>query len=63
GNNNKDMVNVSNVPFARNSYLIDVLLGTGDRKALGPHPNGPNTLAKEDIRKFITWIDLGGQYH
>jgi hypothetical protein len=61
--NNKEMVNVSNVPFARNSYLIDVLLGTGDRKASGPHPSGANALTKDEIRKFITWIDLGGQYH
>jgi Hydrazine synthase alpha subunit middle domain/WD40-like Beta Propeller Repeat len=61
--NNKEMVNVSSVPFARNSYLADVLLGTGDRKALGPHPSGADALAKDDIRKFITWMDLGGQYH
>ncbi len=61
--NNKEMVNVSNVPFARNSYLGDMLLGLGDRKTLGPHPNGLNALTKDEIRKFITWMDLGGQYH
>ncbi len=61
--NNKEMVTASNVPFARNSYLIDVLLGLGDRQALGSHPSGANALTKDEVRKFITWVDLGGQYH
>lgn len=62
--NNKEMVNVNSVPFARNSYLIDVLLGTGIRKTQGkgPHPDSTKMLTKEELRKFITWIDLGGQY-
>ena len=61
---NKDMVTTSNVPFARNSYLADVVLGVGQRKAegKGAHPDGANALTKDEIRKFITWMDLGGQY-
>jgi len=61
---NKDMVNVNSVPFSRNSYLIDVLLGLGARKTQGkgPHPDSANALTKDELRKFITWIDLGGQY-
>ncbi|MDZ7361221.1 MAG: hypothetical protein ONB46_10905 [candidate division KSB1 bacterium] len=58
--NNKQVVNVNSVPFSRNSYLIDVLLGLGTRKS--PHPDSANALTKEELRKFITWIDLGGQY-
>jgi hypothetical protein len=60
----KEMVTSSNAPFSRNSYLIDVLLGVGMRKAEGKsaHPDGANALTKEEIQKFITWIDLGGQY-
>lgn len=62
--NNKAMVNVNSVPFSRNSYLIDVLLGTGARKTQGKkaHPDSANALTKDELRKFITWIDLGGQY-
>jgi hypothetical protein len=63
--NNRDLVTVSSVPFARRSYLVDVLLGIGARreKGLSAHPDGAQALTKEEIRKFITWIDLGGQYH
>jgi hypothetical protein len=63
--NNRELVNVSSVPFSRRSYLVEVLLGIGARKekGLGAHPDGAQALTKEEIRKFITWIDLGGQYH
>jgi hypothetical protein len=62
--NNKDMVDVNSVPFSRNSYLVDVLLGVGVRKTQGKkaHPDSANALTKDELRKFITWIDLGGQY-
>lgn len=56
------LVNISGPPFSRKSKLIDVLLGIGDREGAGPHPTGENALTPEEIRKFIVWIDLGGQY-
>jgi hypothetical protein len=61
---NKDMVTTSNVPFSRNSYLADVLLGVGLRKSEGKaaHPDSANALTKDEIRKFLSWMDLGGQY-
>ena len=51
-------------PFSRNSRLIDILLGIGENPGTvrHPDPNGPNALTDDDIRKFINWIDLGGQY-
>jgi hypothetical protein len=51
-------------PFSRNSRLIDILLGIGENPGTvrHPDPNGPNALTDDDIRKFMNWIDLGGQY-
>jgi hypothetical protein len=48
-------------PFSRKSFLADKLLGVG-RAQQGPHPIGANALTKDDVRKFINWIDLGAQY-
>lgn len=56
------LVEVNRVPFARRSYLVNYLLGLGDRAGSGPHPADENSLSSEEIRKIITWIDLGGQY-
>jgi len=60
----KDMITSDNLPFSRNSYLADVLLGVGLRKAegKGAHPDGAHALTKDEIKTFLTWIDLGGQY-
>jgi hypothetical protein len=60
--NNLQMVENSNPPFSRRSHLANVLLGVGTRQGLPKHPEGVNALTPEQIRKFITWIDLGGQY-
>ncbi|MFQ5603761.1 MAG: hypothetical protein ACE5HS_10875 [bacterium] len=49
-------------PFSRRSKLIERLLGLGDYQARGPHPAGEQTLNSDEVRKFINWIDLGGQY-
>ena len=62
--NGQRFVNVSSPPFARRSYLVDVLLGLGeDRQGKGVHPAGAEVLTPDEIKKFITWIDLGGQYY
>lgn len=49
-------------PFSRRSYLADKLLGVGRAQGQGAHPNGANALARDEIRKFVNWIDLGAQY-
>ncbi len=49
-------------PFSRRSYLADKLLGVGRLQGAGHHPNDDNALTDDEIRKFINWIDLGGQY-
>lgn len=58
-----ELVEVSRPPFSRNSHLINVLLGVGSRQGAGKHPGEASALTPEEIKKFITWIDLGGQYH
>lgn len=49
-------------PFSRKSRLIDKLLGIGDFQGGGRHPQGEDALTNEELRKFMNWIDLGGQY-
>ncbi len=50
-------------PFSRRSRLIDKLMGIGDGFAgAGRHPQGDQALTDDELRKFINWIDLGGQY-
>ena len=49
-------------PFSRKSRLIDRLLGIGEYAGRGPHPTGEQALTSDELRKFICWIDLGGQY-
>lgn len=49
-------------PFSRNSELIDKLLGIDDFQGAGRHPAGADSLTSDELRKFINWIDLGGQY-
>ncbi len=49
-------------PFSRRSYLADRLLGVDDAAHLGKHPINENALTQDELRKFITWIDLGAQY-
>lgn len=60
--NNLRLVEVDNPPFARRSRLIDVLLGVGTRQGAGAHPDSTRALTAAEKRKFITWVDLGGQY-
>jgi hypothetical protein len=60
--NNMQMVEVSSPPFSRRSHLANVLLGVGTRQGLPKHPEGANALTQDEIRRFLNWIDLGGQY-
>ena len=60
--NNMRLVEVDSPPFARRSRLIDVLLGVGTRQGAGAHPDSTRALTAAEKRKFITWVDLGGQY-
>jgi hypothetical protein len=49
-------------PFSRRSRLIDILMGFDQAMGSQPHPAGENALTPEEIKKFINWVDLGGQY-
>ncbi len=49
-------------PFSRKSRLIDKLLGIKDFQGAGRHPGADNALTDDELRKFMNWIDLGGQY-
>lgn len=49
-------------PFSRRSKLIDKLMGIDDFQGAGRHPGGAEALTDDELRKFINWIDLGGQY-
>jgi hypothetical protein len=51
-----------NAPFSRRSYLAEIVLGVGRAQGAASHPSGPNALTRDEIRKFINWIDLGAQY-
>jgi hypothetical protein len=52
----------SNPPFARQSKLIDYVLGVGSRAGMGVHPTGADSLTAVERRQFNYWITLGGQY-
>lgn len=58
------LVETSRVPFSRRSYLVAFLLGIDERAGMQPHLAAVNAseLTADEIRKIITWIDLGGQY-
>ncbi len=62
---NPPMVENNSPPFSRRSKLADVLLGVGSRNGLGKHPAPSNVqaLTQNEIRKFLNWMDLGGQYY
>ena len=49
-------------PFSRKSSLVDKLLAINSFQGQARHPNGVNALTDDEIRRFINWIDLGGQY-
>jgi hypothetical protein len=46
-------------PFSRRSKLINMLLGFDGPKH---PPEGGYTLTRDEIRKFINWVDMGAQY-
>ncbi len=63
GSSGKRYVETRRVPFARRSLLVNFLMGWGeDHAANGPHLKGEDALTPDEVRKIITWIDLGGQY-
>ena len=60
---NKRYVETSRVPFSRRSLLVNFLMGWDeDHAANGPHLKGDAALTSDEMRKIITWIDLGSQY-
>lgn len=64
GDRSPRLVETSRVPFSRRSFLVDFLLGIDERAGFPPHLAAVNSgsLTNDEIRKIITWIDLGGQY-
>jgi hypothetical protein len=47
--------------FARQSVLIDYVLGVGEAQAQGPHPDAA-TLTAGERQLFNLWVTLGAQY-